>query len=30
MFRQWRDNIQEEKDDRQLTQYAIDHYNRTY
>jgi len=28
-FRQWRDNIQEEKDDRQLTQYAIDHYNRT-
>ncbi|CAF1412419.1 unnamed protein product, partial [Rotaria sordida] len=28
-FRQWRDNLQEEKDDRQLTQYAIDHYNRS-
>ncbi|CAF3748806.1 unnamed protein product [Rotaria sp. Silwood1] len=28
-FRQWRDSIQEEKDDRQLTQYAIDHYNRS-
>ena len=27
-FRQWRANIEEEKDDRQLTQYAIDHYNR--
>jgi hypothetical protein len=28
LFRQWRDHVQEEKDDRQLTQYAIDHYNR--
>ncbi|CAF2985544.1 unnamed protein product [Rotaria sp. Silwood2] len=28
-FRQWRYNIKEEKDDRQLTQYAIDHYNRS-
>jgi hypothetical protein len=28
-FRQWRDSIQEEKDDRQLIQYAIDHYNRS-
>ncbi|UJR15741.1 hypothetical protein I4U23_002676 [Adineta vaga] len=27
-FRQWRDSIQEEKDDRQLIQYAQDHYNR--
>jgi hypothetical protein len=27
-FRQWRDHILEEKDDRQLNQYAIDHYNR--
>lgn len=27
-FRQWRDEIREEKDDRQLTQYAIDHYHR--
>ncbi|CAM4809910.1 unnamed protein product [Rotaria magnacalcarata] len=28
-FRQWRDNAQEEKADRELTQYAIDHYNRS-
>ncbi|CAF1271767.1 unnamed protein product [Adineta steineri] len=27
-FRQWRDSIREEKDDRQLLQYAQDHYNR--
>ena len=27
-FRQWRDAIREDKDDRQLTQYAIDHYHR--
>jgi hypothetical protein len=28
-FRQWRDSIQEEKDDRQLIDYAQDHYNRS-
>lgn len=27
-FRQWRDTIREEKDDRQLSQYALDHYYR--
>lgn len=27
-FRQWRETIREEKDDRQLAQYALDHYNR--
>jgi hypothetical protein len=28
-FRQWRDSIHEEKEDRQLIRYAIDHYNRS-
>ena len=27
-FRQWRDRTQEDKDERQLTQYALEHYHR--